>query len=86
MTADLIVGREDWHELLGITRTAPTRIDVRILNAVPNMSTTNKGLHRWLHRNDLLALLDKEAERLESRDLRLLAARIRESTAPKGGR
>jgi hypothetical protein len=40
-------------------------------------------LHRWLHRGDVLRLLYSEAERLNSRDLKILADRIAESTQSK---
>jgi len=76
---EVILLEEEWRHVLGLKpeRTADTRVNIGCLNAVPNIAG---GLHRWLHRGDLLRLLYKEAERLESADLKVLADRINEAT------
>lgn len=86
MSRDLIVADSAWRQVLGVerqTRRTPTRIKVAIVNTVPSGRPENNGLHRWLHRGDLLSTLRREADRLESRDLRELAERLAEATAPR---
>jgi len=73
----LILPADGWRHLLGLTPKRPTRVKMMTLNALPN---GRGGLHKWLHRGDVLRLLYAEAERLENRDLRLLADRINETT------
>ena len=79
MATELLLPSNGWRSYLGLKPTRPksTRVKIGCLNAVP---TINGGLHRWLHRGDLLKLLYSEADRLNSRDLRLLADRINETT------
>ena len=80
---DLLVPEANWRHLLGLDdpkkayRNRATRINIRYLNAVP---TLGGGLHRWLHREDVLRILYSEAERTNNRDLRVLADRIKETT------
>ena len=76
---EILLDAEAWRDTLGLTpqRIRPTSVRIQILNAVPTMSG---GLHRWLHRNDVIRLLYSEAQRLNSRDLELLADRIKEAT------
>lgn len=75
---ELLVPESSWRSMLGIApKPQPTRVRIGCLNAVPN---STGGLHRWLHRGDVLRLLYSEAERLESKELRKLADRISEAT------
>lgn len=80
MTAEILLPEAEWRHALGLKpqRTRSTHIKIGCLNAVPTMGG---GLHRWLHRGDLLRLLYSEADRLNSQDLRLLADRITEATS-----
>lgn len=78
--SDLLVAETQWRRMLGLKSREATRVNIGCVNVLPD---GHGGLHRWLHRKDLLAVLYREAERLESRDLRLLADRINEATAPK---
>jgi hypothetical protein len=82
MASELLVAESKWRHLLGLKpqRSASTHVKIMSLNAVP---TVDGGLHRWLHRGDVLRLLYSEAERLNDPDLRLLADRIAETTQPK---
>ena len=75
---EILLPSNGWRHALGLKPTRPkTHIKIGCLNAVP---TIGGGLHRWLHRGDLLKLLYSEADRLNSSDLRLLADRINETT------
>ena len=76
---ELILPEGDWRQMAGLKldKKVSTRVKVGVLNAVPTMGG---GLHRWLHRGDLLRLLYSEAERLDSPDLKLLTDRIAETT------
>jgi hypothetical protein len=80
--ADVIVAEGQWRDLLRLDpKPQATRVRIGCLNAVP---TGAGGLHRWLHRGDVLAVLYREAERLDSFELRRLADRIKESTHKEG--
>lgn len=76
---ELLLPADRWRHALGLKpqRSRSTRIKIGCLNAVP---IVDGGLHRWLHRGDLLRLLYSEAERLESHELKLLTDRISEAT------
>lgn len=79
MGPELLLPADRWRHALGLKpqRSSSTHVKIGCLNAVPIMAG---GLHRWLHRGDLLRLLYSEAERTNSQDLKQLAARIDEAT------
>ena len=80
MGPEVLLPADRWRHALGLKpqRSRSTRIKIGCLNAVPIVN--GSGVHRWLHRGDLLRLLYSEAERLESPDLKQLADRINEAT------
>ena len=76
----LIVPVSDWRGVVGLKPRYVPKVNVQVLNAI---SKPDGSLYRWLSRDDVLVLLYREAERLESKDLRVLADTLAESTKPR---
>lgn len=69
---DFILPEAAVHDYLGIKKAPPVAsVHIQILNALG---------HRWLHADDVLTWLDRNAESLDLGILRRLVGELREAT------